>query len=382
MQEFDFIVIGAGMAGASAAYHLAPHGKVLVLERETQPGYHSTGRSAALFTECYGNAGIRALTVGSRAFYQAPPQGFSAVPLLRRRGSLNIARTEQVAALDAQFEASRRFVANLRRLDGKTVQSLVPALREGYAAEGMLEPDAADIDVAALLQGFLKGARHHGAQIVNGVPIGAVERGDRGWTVDAGSELFAAPIVINASGAWADEVARLAGVAPLGLVPKRRTAVTFDVPDPRLVENFPAVIDVDEEFYFKPDAGRILASPADETPSPPCDAQPETIDIATVMDRIGTATVYAPKFLAAKWAGLRTFAPDKMIVAGFDARAEGFFWLAGHGGYGIQTAPAMGRVVAALARDKALPGDLVDGGVTVDGLSPSRLSRSAHPVEA
>lgn len=374
MQEFDFIVIGAGMAGASAAYRLAPHGKVLVLERESQPGYHATGRSAALFTECYGNAGIRALTVGSRSFYQAPPEGFSDVPLLRRRGSLNIARADQIESLDAHFEDSRRFVGNLRRLDAGAIRTMVPALNDGYAVQGVLEPDAADIDVAALLQGFIKGARFHGAQVINRVSFNSMSRRDGRWEVDLETGLVAAPVVINASGAWADEVARLAGVAPIGLVPKRRTAVTFDVADPNAIANYPAVIDVDEEFYFKPDAGRILASPADETPSLPCDAQPEDIDIAMVMDRIGRATTYAPRRLAAKWAGLRTFAPDKAIVAGFDGRAEGFFWLAGHGGYGIQTAPAMGRVVAALARGQPMPSDLEEGGVAARDLSPSRAS--------
>lgn len=377
MQEFDFIVVGAGMAGASAAYRLAPHGRVLILEREAQPGYHSTGRSAALFTECYGNAGIRALTVGSRPFYQEPPEGFSDVPLLRRRGCLNIGRADQIESLDAHFEASRRFVDNLRRLDAKAVRALVPVLNDGYAVQGVLEPDAADIDVAALLQGFIGGARHHGAQLVNHAAIRSLKRKSGLWEAEFGTDRAVAPVIINASGAWADEVAALAGVAPLGLVPKRRTAVTFDVADSRAIELFPAVIDVNEEFYFKPDAGRILASPADETPSPPCDAQPETIDVATVMDRIGRATIYAPRHLAAKWAGLRTFAPDKMIVAGFDVRAEGFFWLAGHGGYGIQTAPAMGRVVAALARSKAIPSDLEKAGVVAADLSPSRIGLTA-----
>jgi D-arginine dehydrogenase len=372
MQTFDFIIIGAGMAGASAAYNLAPHGKVLVLEREAQPGYHSTGRSAALFTECYGNAGIRALTVGSRAFYRAPPEGFSDVPLVKTRGCLFIARADQTAALESHFRSSSRFVGNLRWLDAATVKQTIPALRDGYIAQGVLEPDAADIDVGALLQSYLRGLRQHGGAVVNNAAIKSLMRTHGKWTVDLGADTVAAPVVINAAGAWADELAKLAGVAPVGLVPKRRTAVTFDVADPRAIDDWPAVIDVDEQYYFKPDAGRILASPADETPSEPCDAQPDEFDVATVMDRIETATTYAPKRLAAKWAGLRTFAPDKMIVAGFDPKAEGFFWLAGHGGYGIQTAPAMGRAVGALARGQAMPQDLEEGGVTAADLSPAR----------
>ncbi|HEY1719973.1 MAG TPA: FAD-dependent oxidoreductase [Magnetospirillaceae bacterium] len=373
MHSFDFIVIGAGMAGASAAYNLAPHGRVLVLERESQPGYHSTGRSAALFTECYGSAGIRALTVASRAFYQAPPSGFSDVPLVKRRGCLYPARHDQLAALEAQYKESSRFVGNLKRLDAAAMRAMVPVLRDGYFAAGFLEPDAADIDVAALLQAYLRGMRQHGGQLINDVTIKAITYKQGQWVVDLETESVAAPVIINATGAWADETAHLAGVAPLGLVPKRRTAVTFDVPEPSAIEQWPAVIvEAGETFYFKPDAGRILASPADETPSGPCDAQPEEIDVATVMDRVAQATIFAPKRLAAKWAGLRSFVSDKMIVAGFDPKAEGFFWLAGHGGYGIQTAPAMGRAVGALARGEALPSDLIDGGVTAADLSPAR----------
>jgi len=374
MHNYEFIVVGAGMAGASAAGNLAPHGRTLVLERESQPGYHSTGRSAALFTECYGSPDIRALSVGSRAFYLSPPAGFSDVPLVRPRGALFIARADQIAALDRHERESGRFVKTLRRLDAAGVARLVPALRPDYSAAGVLEPDAADIDVAALLQSYLRALRRHGGEIVNGVAVRSIRRKDGRWEIETGQGSFAAPTLIDAAGAWSDELAGLAGVAPLGLVPKRRTVVTFDVPVPREIDAWPAVIDVDEEFYFKPDAGRILASPADETPSPPCDAQPEDYDIAVAMERIGRATVYAPRHLAAKWAGLRTFAPDKTIVAGFDARAEGFFWLAGHGGYGIQTAPAMGRVVAALARGQQIPSDLREVGVTAAGLSPGRAA--------
>jgi D-arginine dehydrogenase len=374
MRSADFIVIGAGMAGASAAANLAPHGRTLVLEREAQAGYHASGRSAALFTECYGGPGIRALTVGSRRFYFAPPAGFADGPLVRPRGSLLIARLDQMAALDRHERESRGFVPNLRRLDAAAVARRVPALRPDYAAAGVLEPDAADIDVALLLQGYLRTVRHHGGAIVRGADVRSIRNAGAGWEIDIGEESFAAPVLIDAAGAWCDEVAGLAGVAPLGLVPKRRTAVTFDVSQPRTIDSWPAVIDADEAFYFKPDAGRILASPADETPSPPCDAQPEDYDIALAMDRIGRATTFAPARLAAKWAGLRTFAPDKMIVAGYDATARGFFWLAGHGGYGIQTAPAMGRVVSALVRGEPIPSDLHDLGVSAALLSPARAT--------
>jgi D-arginine dehydrogenase len=372
MRSFNFIVIGAGMAGASAAANLAPYGSTVVIERESQPGYHATGRSAALCTACYGGPDIRALTVVSQPFYRSPPAGFADVPLVRPRGAVVIARADQIAELDRHERESRVFVKNLRRLDAAEVARLVPSLRPGYAVAGVLEPDAADIDVAALLQGYLRIVRRCSGEIAHGVTIRSIHRTGGRWEIDAGGEQFAAPTLIDAAGAWSDELAQLAGVAPLGLVPRRRTAVTFDVAEPREIEAWPMVIDAEEAFYFKPDAGRILASPGDETPSPPCDAQPEDYDVALVMDRIGRATLFAPSRLAAKWAGLRTFAPDRMIVAGYDPKVAGFFWLAGHGGYGIQTAPAMGRVVAALVRGEPIPSDLGEAGVTAAALSPDR----------
>jgi D-arginine dehydrogenase len=372
VKRCDFLVIGAGIAGASAAYELAAFGRVLVLERESQPGYHTTGRSAALFTETYGNATMRALTCASKAFLASPPAGFASVPLLAPRGTLLAARADQRAALERTFAECSALVGNLELWTGAQVRERVPVFTEAQVDGGLWEPDAMDIDVHALHQGFLRGLRARGGEVVCNAEVVALEREGETWRVETRGERYAAPIVVNAAGAWADEIGRLATAGPIGLVPKRRTAITFDPPRGASIERWPAVIDVDEQWYFKPDAGRILASPADETPSAPCDAQPDEYDVAVLIDRITTATTLAVARIHAKWAGLRSFVADKTIVAGFDPRRPGFFWLAGQGGYGIQTAPAAGRVAAALARGEPLPEDVQALGVRADDLAPDR----------
>ncbi|MFZ5539992.1 MAG: NAD(P)/FAD-dependent oxidoreductase [Pseudomonadota bacterium] len=372
MKRCDYLVIGAGIAGASAAYELAACGRALVLERESQPGYHTTGRSAALFTETYGNATMRALTRASKAFLASPPAGFASAPLLTPRGTLLAARADQRAALERAFAECSALVGNLELWTGAQVRERVPVFTEAQVDGGLWEPDAMDIDVHALHQGFLRGVRARGGEVVCNAEVIALERAGADWVVETRGASYAAPIVVNAAGAWADEIGRLAGAAPIGLVPKRRTAITFDPPRGASIERWLAVIDIDEQWYFKPDAGRILASPADETPSPPCDAQPDEYDIAVLVDRITTATTLSIPRIHAKWAGLRSFVADKTIVAGFDPRQRGFFWLAGQGGYGIQTAPAAGRIAAALARGEPLPADIRALGVDARDLAPDR----------
>jgi D-arginine dehydrogenase len=221
-------------------------------------------------------------------------------------------------------------------------------------------------------RGYLRGMTARGGRIVTNAEVTGLSRDGSGWRVATRAGDFAAPVVVNAAGAWCDEVAALAGVAPIGLVPKRRTAITFDPPQGQAIHGWPSMIDVDESFYFKPDAGRILASPADETPMPPCDVQPDELDVAILVDRLEQATTLQVKRIASKWAGLRSFVADKTLVAGFDAQAEGFFWLAGQGGYGIQTSPTMARVAAGLVAGKGLPPDLVDLGVSEATLAPDR----------
>jgi len=371
-QHAEIIVIGAGIAGASVAYELAPDRRVLLLERESQPGYHTTGRSAALFTETYGNAVMRALTRASRSFLLRPPPGFASVPLLTPRGTLLVARADQMAALQQAFDECSALVDNLVLWTGDEVRSRIACFAPEQVAAGLLEPDAMDIDVHALHQGFLRGLRARGGGLHCSAEVRALAHDGRLWSVDTSAGRFAAPLLVNAAGAWADEIGRLAAAALIGLVPKRRTAITFDPPAGVPVDHWPAVIDIDEQWYFKPEAGRILASPADETPSPPCDAQPEEYDVAVLVDRLGGATTLAVPRIHARWAGLRSFVADKTLVAGFDGSAPGFFWLAGQGGYGIQTAPAAARAAAALLRGVDLPDDIAALGVRAADLSPQR----------
>ena len=368
--DCDFIVVGAGIAGASAAYELAGRGRVVVLEREGQPGYHTTGRSAAMFLENYGEPVVRRLASASRAFLTEPPPGFSEHPILAPRGILWIARADQRTALDAALDAAQ---GTVEALDPARARALVPALRPDYVAAAIFEPDARDIDVHALHHGYLNGLKRHGGRLVADAGVTGLERKGGAWRVTTAAGEFSAPVVVNAAGAWADELARLAGVAPVGLVPMRRTALTFDPPDGVDVSRWPLTVDVDEEFYFKPEAGRVLASPADETPMPPCDVQPDEIDVAVAIDRIQCATTFEVRRLTHRWAGLRSFVDDHVPVVGYDRGAEGFFWLAGQGGVGIMTSPAMARLAAALVMGEDPPTDMRERDIDAAALSPERL---------
>ncbi|HEX7760373.1 MAG TPA: FAD-binding oxidoreductase [Caulobacteraceae bacterium] len=374
MDRVEFLVLGSGIAGASAAYELSKSAQVVVAERESAHGVHTTGRSAALYSAAYGNAVIRALTLASRAFYDAPPEGFADYPLLTPRGCLYIATKGQEEALARVEAAAAESGVAMRRLDGASARALCPILREDYLTAAVFEAEAMDIDVQALHQGFLRGTRAHGGEIRLEAEATGLERADGGWAVRFadGSEMLAA-VVIDAAGAWADVVAGLAGVAPIGLTPKRRTALILEAPDGVTPGPWPAVIDADEQFYFKPEAGRILASPADETPSEPCDAQPEEWDIAVCVDRVQQAADLPVRRVLRSWAGLRSFVADRSPVIGFDDAAPGFFWLAGQGGYGVQTAPAAGQVAAALALGLDVPRDVARFGVTAAMLAPGRL---------
>lgn len=371
----DVVIIGAGMAGASAAYETAAGARVLLIERESLPGYHSTGRSAALFTEAYGNRVVRALTVASRAFYEAPPDGFAAHPLLSPRGAMFVAPVDQLAALKRHYRDTHELVDSIRWIDATEARRIVPVLREGYLAAGVHEPDAMDIDVNALHQGYLRGLKARGGRLVTDAELISLTRRGDIWRLETKVGAIEAPIVVNAAGAWCDEVARLAGAKPVGLVPKRRTAMIFDGPAGSGFERWPLVADVGETWYIKPESGRLFGSPADETPVPPCDVQPDEMDIAIAVHNIEQATTLEVRRLYRKWAGLRSFVADKTLVAGFDDGVEGFFWLAGQGGYGIQTAPAMGALVASLIRGEGLPAPVSARGVTAADLSPKRLRR-------
>ncbi len=378
MDAADFLVVGAGIAGAGMAWALAS-ARVVLLERETHPGYHSTGRSAAVFSETYGNDTIRALTRASRPFFERPPEGFSEHPLWSRRAWLYVARAEQLAQLNAWYAHARTLVPELERLDPVQTLHFAPMLRDGYAAGSVREPDGADLDVDALHRGFLRAAQRRGIRIECDAEVQSVERVDAGgWHVRTRrGASFTARVLVNAAGAWGDEIAALAGVAPIGLQPKRRTAILFPAPPEFDLRDMPVVVDIDERFYFKPDAGKLLGSPADETDCAPCDAQPEEMDVAIAAARIEEAVRFPITRVERKWAGLRSFATDRTPVVGYDDAVDDFFWLVGQGGYGIQTAPALSRIAAALARGKPLPTDVVDEGVSAASLAPLRLRESA-----
>lgn len=353
METADFVVIGAGIAGASAGYELAAYGSVVVLERERIPGYHTTGRSAALFTEAYESDDVRALTRASRPFLENPPDGFTDVPILEPLPVLFVARGDQIELLD---EEAGRSDGLLQRLGPKEAAGLCPVLRPDYVAGALLESGAMSIDVHALHQGFLRGLRRRGGTVRTNAEVVSLSHTST-WTVDTPTGSIQTPVVVDASGAWADRIAAMAGAEPVGLTPLRRTAFTFAPPTD--ITGWPTVIDVDEEFYFKPDGALFLASPGDETPMEPCDVRHEEIDVAMAIDRIQRATTLEIRHVKTAWAGLRTFAPDRRPVVGWDPELPGFLWLAGQGGFGIMTSPAIARTAAAIITEGEGPAEVV-----------------------
>ncbi|MEC8642521.1 MAG: FAD-binding oxidoreductase [Pseudomonadota bacterium] len=375
--HFDFIVIGAGIAGTSVAAELSATASVLLVEGESQPGYHATGRSAAMYVPAYGPPAIRALTRAAGPFFHAPPDGFTETPLLHRRDILMIARENQRHST-ADFIADAGDGISLESVEGDRLAALQPLLRRGYATHGVIDSSGSEIDVNALHRGFLRLVKARGGQLVTNRNVTALHRDGGVWHVAAGDAVFRAPVVINAAGAWADEIGRMAGAEVIGLVPKRRTALMIAAPPGIDSGSLPMTIDMDEAFYLKPESGQFLVSPANEDPMPPCDVQPEEMDIAICLDRIGRAFDIPVTRPQSKWAGLRSFVADKVPVAGFSDIATGFFWLAGQGGYGIQTSPALARVAASLVQGRALPPDIAAQGVSTDMLAPARLT----PAEA
>lgn len=370
----DFLVVGSGIAAASLGYWLAPHGKVVLLERESQPGYHSTGRSAAMFVEGYGPEQVRALTRASRAFFECPPQGFCDHPILRPRGTLTVASLGQQAMLDAHWAVVQPLARGAQLLDADATCAMVPVMRPDRVLGAVLEPDACDIDVHTLHQGYLRGISRHCGVVVCDAEVMQLVRESEMWRVRSNKGVFTAPIVVNAAGAWCDEVAKLAGIVPLGLTPKRRSAFVFAPPQGLACAHWPLCLGVDESWYFKPDAGQLLGSPANADPVAAQDIQPEEMDIATGIDRIQAMTTLSIPRPGRVWAGLRTFSSDGELVGGFDASAPGFFWLAGQGGYGIQTSAAMGLTCACLVRGLPVPLEVTQFGVSAQRLDPQRFT--------
>ena len=342
-QSFDVVVIGAGIAGASVAAYLSPTHRTVLLEAEETPGYHSTGRSAALWIQNYGPSDVRTLSRLSRPFFEHPPDGFADVPLMSRRPVVFLAPEDQETKLDAMLDEG----IGLRELPVADVRATVPALRPKYARRAAIEEDAFDMDVAAIYQVFLRMLRANGGLLFTRRRTGWIEASAGKWHVHAtGGVVFDAMIVVNAAGAWGDVVARQAEVRPLGLQPKRRTIAIID-PSPWASRAWPLLNDVAQTWYARPEARtRLMVSPADETDMHPQDVQPDELDVALGIDRMQQALDIEVSRVERSWAGLRTFTPDRSLAIGFDKRVPGFFWCVGQGGYGIQTAPAAGKLAA------------------------------------
>jgi len=372
--SFDIAIIGAGIAGASVAAQLVGNARVALIEMESEPGYHTTGRSAALYTETYGPAPIRALTRASGSFLSRPPSSFVDHSLLSDRGVVMIARNDQVQALEALIDEVQGY-SDFVRFSAAQTRELAPLVKAENLAGSAYEAGARDIDVNGLHQGYLRQFKQGGGELLRSAPVAGLTSGQSGWTIQTRQQEIQASVVINAAGAWADEVGSMAGAIKIGLAPKRRTALIIATPDGLQSNQWPVAIDIDESFYMRPDAGRLMISPADETPSAPCDAQPDEMDIAVCVDRIERAFDINVKRIENQWAGLRSFVADKSPVCGFDPQAPNFFWLAGQGGYGIQSSPALARVAAALIKREAIAQDIVDQEFDPVTVSPDRLNR-------
>ncbi|MBP1858652.1 NAD(P)/FAD-dependent oxidoreductase [Rhizobium herbae] len=369
MQTFDVAIIGGGIAGLSLAYFLSPHRSIVVLERETALGYHSTGRSAAEFVLRYNAPEVCRLAAVAKDFFDSPPGGFSDIPLLKQRGGVMIASTEKAARLDAVFRSELAFTPELEPLDEEELLARVPILKPGYAAAAFYDPNFWDIEVESLLQGYVKGARRNGAEIRERHGVLSATHDGEAWTIETSAGTVRAKTVVNASGGWADPTAVLFGVKPLGIVPHRRTAITVDLPEGIDVSAMPEINEIDEDFYMKPDAGRLLACPADATPCEPGDVQPEELDIAWAAHYVEEATTVPVRRVAKSWAGMRSFSPDRLPVIGAAPDHPDVFWLAGQGGYGILTSPSLGALAASLLTNAPQP-----EGFEAQALDPQKFS--------
>jgi D-arginine dehydrogenase len=374
LRTFDFAVIGAGIAGTSVAYELQSRGRTLLLEQEALPGHHTTGRSAAFSAESYGNRVVQLLTRAARALLEDPPEGFAQHPLAHRCPMLWIARPEQVQRL---AERARRAVAagaELSEISAADARAMCPVLREERIATAIVEERALHIDVAALLAGYLAGFRARGGDLATRAAVTELRSTGGSWEIRAGDARHRAGVIVNAAGAWAEQIGALAGARPIGLVPLRRTAITFDPPEGVEIADWPCLIDADQTFYLKPEGAQLLASPCDETPFAPCDVTPDEFDVAVAVERVMGATTLEIRHVRQRWAGLRSFVADRVPVIGMDTEVPGFCWLAGQGGSGIMTAPSAARAAASLITDGALPAALKSLGITPGMLAPARLA--------
>ncbi|RNL63352.1 FAD-binding oxidoreductase [Nocardioides marmoriginsengisoli] len=376
MSQYDVIVIGGGIAGVSIGYELSKSSRVCLLEMESTLAFHTTGRSAATFLETYGGPEIRALTTGSRAFLENPPEYFES-ELMTPRPLLQFAKQGRGAVIEQLHADVLPLVPDAELLTPDQVAEIFPLVAPGYVERGMYEPGAMELDVAGLHQGYVRGLRAHGGDIVKSAPVVGLTRGPESWTVEtADGERRSAATIVNAAGAWGDVVGELAGAKPLGLMPLRRSIFMVRSPQGADSKDLPIFGDIDQSFYVKPEGEQFLCSPADETPCPPSDAKADELEIARAIDEINAATSIGVRSISTSWAGLRTFVPDRNFVVGPDPEVPGFHWFVGQGGYGIQTAPAAAMAGAALVRGEGLPADLISRGLEAARLAPHRPGMS------
>jgi len=367
VSQTDFVVVGAGVAGLSVAAALAPHGRVTVLEQEAHPGVHATGRSAAIFSRPYGDAAVQALSAAGRGYFERPGEGEES--LLSPRGVLHLVPSISLGEAKTRTTA----LGHCDPLTADEVLALVPVLSPEVVARGFYEPDAADIDVHALTSGYQRRLKALGGELRLSSPVLGLSRQDGVWRVETGAGALLAPVLVNAAGAWAGEIGRRAGAGDHGLQPLRRSAAIIDAPGGADPAPWPMVVEIDERIYFKPEAGKLMLSPCDETPFDPCDAYADDFEVAVAADVFEQLTGAPVRRVHHTWAGLRTFAPDRVPVIGFDPQVEGLFWMAGQGGSGVQIAPGAAALAAALIVG---PGDIeVDPGVAphLAALSPKRF---------
>jgi D-arginine dehydrogenase len=369
--EFDYIVIGAGIAGASIAAHLAATHSVLILEMEGSAGYHSTGRSAASYEPNYGPKPMLAFTRASADFFMNPPEGFADAAIFSKRGSLVLEPLEQ----QKQTKTYLSGTTNLIELGPSELIKLLPILNPSYARRGFLDNSTGDLDVDLLHSGYLKLFKARGGKLFLNALVKNISRKAEHWHVVTPFDEFRAKTIVNAAGAWGDEIAKLAGVKPIGLIPKRRSIGVIPIEGYSDFMSWPFAVDIAETWYAKPQSGKMIVSSADATPVDPHDAYADDMAIAEGIERFMNATTIEVSRLEHSWGGLRTFAPDGSPVIGFDASTEGFFWLVGQGGYGIQSCPALSRVAAAMATHNAIPKDVLEAGLELNHISPERLRK-------
>ncbi len=375
MHTVDFLVVGAGIAGAGAAYRLAGHGDVLICDMEDQAGYHTTGRSAAFYAETYGGKKVQPLTSSSKDFLHRPPLGFSETPLITELGAVHVFDSGQKPRALEKFKAMVGALSHIYLLEADELAATYPHLVSDRFVGAIVDSECGNLDVAALHQGYLRAAKKMGAEMLLGADFESATYADGHWTVHIRGRSLQARYIVNCAGAWGDQIAERCGLLPIGLEPMQRTLVAVPVSDEFPFDpRHPVIFDFDEAFYFKPEGRGYLVSPADETPVAPYDSQPALEDVAIAVDCFERATGSTVPKVDAKWSGLRTFAPDRTPVIGFDRNSDAFFWNVGQGGYGIQTSPAWSRLTASLILGHGMPDDILAYGAKLDWYSPTRFT--------